>query len=262
MTSQQFQYDFSGTVKVDNNLLYRKDSLYCPLNYFITLKDFECKEHTYAASKYAEVGPLKNKKGRELPIHVCCALFEKEYKRKIAPQLYEAKAECLIKNDPRRNHILFLDYFYNKKYKINWGIKDPLPEKGLGIEYLSEYRHRVFLENIYRQIGILGPTAKNEIATVENLNMDFLLNIKWDITPNVAKAAQTMVLDPTMCRSQIIALTETHLRSDENRFDKIRSMNKNDFIKAKKVVEKKIGIKLDFRKSKDIRKFVIFLPPN
>ena len=37
---------------------------------------------------------------------------------------------------------------------------------------------------------------------------------------------------------------------------------KNDFIKAKKVVEKKIGAKLDFRKSKDIRKFVMFLPPN
>lgn len=92
--------------------------------------------------------------------------------------------------------------------------------------------------------------------------MDFLLNIKWDITPNVAKAAQTMVLDPSMCRSQIIALTDTHLHLDENRFDKIRSMNKNDFIKAKKVVEKKIGVKLDFRKSKDIRKFTQYLPSN
>ncbi len=257
MTSQPFQFDFTDSIITKNNLLYTKNfPTDWAVNYFLALKEIRCEEASYAVKKYQETGGIKNKKGRYLPIFVCYKFYKQEYLKKLAPQFYKAKTECLVNNDPKRNQILFLDYFYNKKYKINSSVYDPRPEESLGVEYLSEYKHRVFLENIFRKKGILGGSAKRDIGEIEDLNMDFLLNIKWDITPNVAIVGSEIKLDPTMCRSHLIALTDCHLHHLVNHFDKLDSMDKTDFFKEKKIVEKKMGCKLDFRKSKHIKKFV------
>lgn len=256
-----FEYDFHKDIRVDvapNNLIVSIGNQ--PVNYQQSFRDniFAAKLHTemmqFSISKLTNAPIRRKKTGLLINPHIqLCKIFPKEYTKRIKSTYYKARNQ-VIGQDPAHD----LSNYYCAQYGTYFKKKvllDDVNKYGFDLNYLKEAPYRCWVMECDNIID-----KGDFITKLESQNPDFLHQAKWIINPQVLFLLANYKNVPLLRKSHILTLSYVFNKTGDNLFDKFLNMSDSEFLKAKKLVEKKMGRKLDFRKYMDIKNFVHYYP--
>lgn len=259
--------------KVYGKIIRREDSLFSTLsaNYNYHLTKTDCHK-IYIGMDYNKI--INDKAAQNIcykhsqkPINsigksVICqrAYYTQLYQKKIV----SLKKECQSSNEPLIDNMILNQYLYLKRLNNPSFIN-------ISLDFIKTYKDAQFYADERHRIQIMTSLmdsynyldSKNKLLKIESINHDYLINVNYILTPSLIKLIETVPnIDFKMRRSQLIAaaiaLNEQRIKKFNKNvsYDDILSMSTDKFKSIRLATQKKMGIKLDFRKTKDIRKFV------
>lgn len=245
-----------------------------PLNYHVTLKDMwgmswglqtykAINEKSKESICHKHSGKPINEIGKSMICHR--AYNQQLFYKKVVP----LKEKCKLLNNSLIDNMILNQYLYLKRLRNPRFMEAKLSfiksyEDAL---FYADQKHRIQIATqlTYKDADIC---PKEKIEKMEDINYDFLINVNYILTPSIIKVVERVPnLSTKLRRSQIImagiALNEdryisvsiSHSSKNKIGYEDVLKMNARQFKEFREKGQKKLG-KLDFRKTKDIRKFV------
>lgn len=235
-----------------------------PVNTFILKEDLEKlnlsnSAYTDYIKDFCNKKICRKKSGKEFNKIAKSILAVKNYHTAIYSILYPFKEYLMYNVDPKINKLMLTQYMFKKMIISKWAHNPAKLEDINNLDFYSENKHRIQIKCMCERVPDMTRHAESVIYTAENINGDFLTNIKYFLTPSiVGLITQIPNIDYNLSRSHIIALSHA-VRTDKNKFDKLINIKSSEFIKLKKDIENKTKEKIDLRKSKNIQKMVLLM---
>lgn len=248
--NKKFVYDFHNDVRVDispNSLILTAFNQ--PVNYQQPVSKILTygKDGIFSMEKIKVFPTIKLKSGRVLPSYMMPKIFRKEY-NKIFKKSYFSCRKKIIGKNPEQDKCNSLCANWGRIFKQK--PLDDVTTYGADLPFLLEQPYRCSLAEFF------GKRASIQIKNIEELNHDFLVQTKYLINPPVIELLLSEPNIPAnLSKSHIQLLACAKYNKNQEMFDVVKNMSKDEIAKAKKEVGKKTGNKFDFRKFKHVRQF-------